>query len=174
MVLIRKVGYGPARNLNISATHTHMIVNLVRACMCECMYTRAHDSLWRRRNIYYFVHRPAEVESLRVGAGKGSRAANCPPSYPPYTLPHTNVVTHCSSFSLQLILSYFFSHSSTLSRLTRLCRLTAPASKALDYLPLISARVAHLLPRLLRLPRTRPPSFLPYFCLPSFAGILSF
>ena len=124
------------------------------------MYTRAHDSLSRRRNIYYSVHRPAEVESSRVGAGKGSRAANCPPSYPPYTLPHTNVVTHCSSFSHQFILSYFFSHCFSLFRLTQLCRLTAPASKALDYLPLISARVAHLLPRLLLLPRTKPPSFL--------------
>lgn len=36
----------------------------------------------------------------------------------------------------------------------------ATASKALDYLPLISARVAHLLPRLPRLPRPKdqPPS----------------
>lgn len=39
----------------------------------------------------------------------------------------------------------------------------AAASKALDYLPLISARVAHLLPRLPRLPRPKdqpPPNFL--------------
>jgi len=39
----------------------------------------------------------------------------------------------------------------------------AAASKALDYLPLISARVAHLLPRLPRLPRPkdRPPPLSP-------------
>ena len=47
------------------------------------------SSLSRRRNIYYPVHGPAVEESSRVGAGKSSRAANCPPSYPPYTLPHT-------------------------------------------------------------------------------------
>lgn len=42
----------------------------------------------------------------------------------------------------------------------------AAASKALDYLPLISARVAHLLPRLPRLPRPKdqpPPLPSPHF-----------
>lgn len=50
----------------------------------------------------------------------------------------------------------------------------ATASKALDYLPLISARVAHLLPRLPRLPRPKdqPPPLSPHalFC-PSFSTL---
>lgn len=49
----------------------------------------------RRRNIYYPVHGPAGEGWNRRGrgAGKSSRAANCPPSYPPYTLSHTLTVT---------------------------------------------------------------------------------
>lgn len=137
------------------------------------------------------------------GAGKSSRAANCPPSYPPYTLSHTLTVTTLiplprRSLLLQpllliLSLSLSFSSPSSLRGLFSVplgrtdthhprasplgetsppCSLSrdaprrAAASKALDYLPLISARVAHLLPRLSRLLRDRDRRHLQ---LPSFS-----
>lgn len=60
------------------------------------MRARSTFLCWlRRRNIYYPVHEPEGEEWNRRGrgAGKSSRAANCPPSYPPYTLSHTLTVT---------------------------------------------------------------------------------
>lgn len=120
------------------------------------------------------------------GAGKSSRAANCPPSYPPYTLSHTLARNHPYPPLPPVIrfpptrLSHPTSHSSpppttalahlfivllasppATTPLVRPFSLGGPrraaASKALDYLPLISARVAHLLPR----PKDRPPPLSP-------------
>lgn len=147
----------------------------------------------KEENIYYPVHRPGRGRPEGGGgrnrpgrgAGKSSRAANCPPSYPPYTLSHTLARNHpypplpplrfpptrpshptraihprCpplhrppSSPPLSAALA---SRPPFLS--------AATASKALDYLPLISARVAHLLPRLPRLPRPKdqPPPLSPH------------
>lgn len=69
----------------------------------RCLRARSTFLCWsRRRNIYYPVHGPEGEGWNRVeggegggrgGAGKSSRAANCPPSYPPYTLSHTLTVT---------------------------------------------------------------------------------
>lgn len=105
------------------------------------------------------------------GAGKSSRAANCPPSYPPYTLSHTLTVTTLiplPPWSPPPAGSSLILHTGSPSTLALpllhpilhlpprfLSTFPATASKALDYLPLISARVAHLLPRLSRLVRDR-------------------
>lgn len=142
----------------------------------------------KEENIYYPVHRPRKRDGgggggrnrPGRGAGKSSRAANCPPSYPPYTLSHTLARNHpypplplrcaptrpshptraihprCPPPSPPLHRpppSPPLSASALSSRPPFLS--AATASKALDYLPLISARVAHLLPRLPRLPRPK-------------------
>lgn len=155
----------------------------------RCLRARSTFLCWlRRRNIYYPVHGPEGEGWNRRGrgAGKSSRAANCPPSYPPYTLSHTLTVTTLiplppwspppagSSLILHAVHPLFLP-----PQLPSSCSLSldvprrAAASKALDYLPLISARVAHLLPRLSRLLRDRnyhllASFFFPFFLFPTY------
>lgn len=127
------------------------------------------------------------MESSRErGASKSSRAANCPPSYPPYTLSLTLARNHPyppllpprfpptrpshpthATHTPVLPSAWPTSSSSSFPSFPRRQPSHVPpslvgssldgapppcprASKALDYLPLISARVAHLLPRLSR------------------------